>query len=272
MVVKPKSTFHLKKPATPAELSAQSRRKALSYSEATNVYILRNQYIHSDLVSTFIGFEQTDAIESTDPFEARRGRWLLIYGILQVLATVAVDSPNLRYADNVNYHLSPQMKGVVPWAEGGSPPEEEACHTLSHCWRIPKTWAASAPKAKPGSHKPIIWGQFGDGRSRADESEDKGLVIKVRETTSTSIGRRRAEEWVHNTTANQTDFTSEIGGPVGSVSYGSKTEDRKDSGLSSAEGLTGSSTADSSDSAAVAARQRRAHVHGFTDFKVPPEW
>ncbi|MCJ1399658.1 hypothetical protein MMC11_002860 [Xylographa trunciseda] len=272
VMVKPKSTFHLKKPATPAEISAQSRRKALSYSEATNVYILRNQYIHSDLVSNFIAFEQSDFIESTDPFEARRGRWLLIYGILQVLATVAVDSPNLRYSETVNYHLSPQMKGVVPWSEAGSPPEEEACHTRSHCWRIPKTWAPSAPKAKPGSHKPIIWGQFGDGRSRADESEDKGLVIKVRETTSTSIGRLRAEEWVHNTTANQTDFASDTGGPIASIGYGGKTEDRKDSALSSAEGLTGSSTADSSDSAAVAARRRRAHIHGFTDFQVPPEW
>ncbi|MCJ1318068.1 hypothetical protein MMC15_003395 [Xylographa vitiligo] len=272
VVFKPKSTFHLKKPATPAEISAQSRRKALSYAQATNVYVLRNQYISSDLVSSFIPFEQSDAIEVTDPFEARRGRWLLIYGVLQVLATIAVDSPNLRYSENVNYHLSPQMKGVVPWAEAGSPPEEEACHTLSHCWRVPKTWAPSAPKAKPGSHKPIIWGQFGDGRSRADESEDKGQVTKVRETTSTSIGRLRAEEWVHNTPATQTDFTSEIGGPIGSASYGSKTEDRKDSGLSSAEGRAGSSTADSSDSAALAARRRRAQVHGFTDFQVPKGW
>ena len=272
VVVKPKSTFHLKKPATPAEIAAQSRRKALSYSEATNVYILRNQYIHSDLISNFIAFEQADAIESTDPFEARRGRWLLIYGILQVLATVAVDSPNLRYSESVNYHLCPQMKGVVPWAEGGSPPEEEACHTRSHCWRVPQTWAPSAPKAKPGSHKPILWGQFGDGRSRADNTEDKGQVTKVRETTSTSIGRLRAEEWVHNTREHQIDVTSEIGGPIGSVSYDSKTENLKDGGISSAEGLTESSTADSSNSVATAARRRRAHIHGFTDFEVPPEW
>ena len=272
VVFKPKSTFHLKKPATPAEICAQSRRKALSYAQATNVYVLRNQYISSDLVSNFIPFEQADAIETTDPFEARRGRWLLIYGVLQVLATIAVDSPNMRYSENVNYHLSPQMKGVVPWAEAGSPPEEEACHTLSHCWLVPKTWAPSAPRAKPGSHKPILWGQFGDGRSRADESEDKGQAIKVRETTSTSIGRLRAEEWVHNTPAMQTDFTSETGGPVGSVSYGSKTEERKNSGLSMVERPAGLSTAGSSDSAALAARRRRAQVHGFTDFEVPNDW
>ena len=174
--MKPKSSFMLKKPSSPSDTTSQSRRKVLSYSEATNVYILRDHTMHTDLVSNFIKFEQQDMIDSYDPYEARRGRWVLIYGILQVLATVSVDSPNLRYKDNVQYHLSPQMKGIVPWSTPGSPPEDEAEHTRSHCWTIPATWGPSIPKARPGAHKPILWGQFGDGRVRGESVEGECVM------------------------------------------------------------------------------------------------
>ena len=307
---KPKSSFHLKKPATASEILAVSRRKALSYSEASNVYVLRNQYMHTDLVTTFIAFEQTDLLDAVDPFEARRGRWLLIYAVLQVLATVAVDSPNLRHAENVHYHLSPQMKGVVPWAEPGSPPEEEACHTQSHCWTVPATWAPHAPKAKPGSHKPIIWGQFGDGRSRAGGDEPNpspppttaaySAPKKVRETTS--MGRIRVDvrvdEWVATTrpgvepsetnndvmSMSEADYISTSGAGRSGEGEGKTEDGRKVSdepmsiaklvGGSSASGPGegDSSTGDSGDSAVIAARRRRARIHGFTDFKVPAEW
>lgn len=269
VVYKPKTTFQLKKPATPSEATAQSFRKARSYSDASNVYFLRNQIDYREFVTDFIKFEQVDQLDYVDPFEARRGRWLLVYGVLQVLATVSVDSPNLRYHDCVRYHISPRMKGVVPWAETGAALEEEACHTRSHCWTIPSTWAPSAPKAKSGSHKPILWGQYGDGRSRIDDSEDRGQVTKVRETTSFS--RLRAEEWVINTTANQTDLGSEASGAVGSTDYMSKSMSRKDSGLSSEDARIGSSTAESNDSV-PAARLRQVQTHKLTNFRVPPEW
>lgn len=222
---KPKSSpFNLakKSPLSSADLVAQNRRKTLSYGEASNVYVLRDQYMHTDLVTNFIRFEQSDNIETLDPFEARRGRWLLIYGILQVLATVSVDSPNLRYKEGAQYHLNPQMKGIVPWAERGAPPEEEASHNRSHCWTVPATWGPAAPKARANAHKPILWGQFGDGRIRG-ESMDSMPTTKQQtalidgKTTATaptpahnsiagiareaSIGRKRAEEWVQNTPA-----------------------------------------------------------------------
>jgi hypothetical protein len=275
VVAKPKSSFHLKKPATQNEIAAQNRRKALSYSEASNVYTLRNNYMHTDLVTNFIAFEQTDVLEQIDPFEARRGRWILIYGILQVLATISVDSPNLRYREGVQYHVSPQMKGIVPWAEAGIPPEEEACHKRSHCWLVPNTWTPSAPKAKPGSHKPIIWGQYGDGRSRAESDEVKGITTKVREVTN--IGRTRAEEWVQNTTAgNPMDAQSEADNcTTTSIGRPSKSdeENRKISNMSRGASPTEGSIGDSTTgSAAMAARRRRAQIHGFTDFQVPAEW
>ncbi|SLM36225.1 hypothetical protein LPUS_05712 [Lasallia pustulata] len=263
---KPKSAFTLKKPASQAEIIAQSRRKALSYAEASNVYTLRDQYMHTDLVTNFIRFEQADLLDSIDPFEARRGRWLLIYGVLQVLATVSVDSPNLRYKDGVQYHLSPQMKGVVPWAEPGSAREEEAEHKRSHCWVVPSTWIPSVPKARPGAHKPILWGQFGDGRSRA-VSVDKPLT----RAQEASIGVKRAEEWVANNAGQPDAGSDSVGGGTSEaqMSVGKKTG-RSNSGVSGAE--AGSSGEGSTESAQMAARRRRALIHGFTDFQVPDEW
>ncbi|MCJ1478031.1 hypothetical protein MMC13_006706 [Lambiella insularis] len=267
VLYKAKTTFQLKKSATASEVTAQSFRKARSYADASNVYFLRNQIDYRAFVTDFIKFEKTDQLDHVDPFEARRGRWLLIYGILQVLATISVDSPNLRYRDGVRYHISPQMKGVVPWAENGTLPEDEACHTRSHCWTVPSTWAPTAPKAKLGSHKPILWGQYGDGRCRAD---DKNQVIEVHETT-TSFSRLRAEEWVNNTAPNQTDIRSEASGVVKSTDYTSNSEGRKDSGLSSGDVRNENSIADSNDSSA-AARFRQVQTHKLTNFQVPPEW
>ncbi|MCJ1350499.1 MAG: hypothetical protein MMC33_000480 [Icmadophila ericetorum] len=288
VVTKHKTSFTLKKPATAVETLAQSRRKALSYSEASNVYILRDHYVHMDLVQDFIKFEQTDLIDHLDPFEARRGRWLLIYGILQVLATVAADSPNIRYVEGVQYHVGPQMKGAVPWAEVGSPPEEEAEHTRSHCWTVPQTWANTAPKARPGAHKPIIWGPYGDGRTRVDSLEKISSASgRIKEI---NMGKKRAQEWVANTAvaaADPAELHSEsiksvggAGGGMGIVS-GSSPRVGTSSGVtagterevvSSGGSSEFNSNVISGESAAQAARRRRAAVHGFTDFQVPEDW
>lgn len=274
---KHKSAFTLKKPTSPADKLTQSRRKALTYSEASNVYTLRDQYMHTDLVTNFIRFEQSDMVENVDPYEARRGRWLLIYGILQVLATISVDSPNLRYKENAQYHLSPQMKGVVPWADRGAPPEEEAEHTRSHCWVVPSTWTPVAPKARAGAHKPIIWGQYGDGRTRG-ETPEKMPKLQYR-NREVSIGHKRAAEWV--ATNGHVAAGAEIGSDSGTTA---ETDLGNGNGLESSvgnvrtnsgTGMTasgGSSGEYSTEESAMAARRRRAMVHGFTDFQPPPGW
>lgn len=299
---KHKSAFTLKKPTSPADLLAQSRRKALTYSEASNVYTLRDQYMHTDLVTNFIRFEQSDMVDAVDPYEARRGRWLLIYGVLQVLATISVDSPNLYYKEGAQYHLSPQMKGVVPWADRGAPPEEEAEHTRSHCWVVPSTWTPMAPKARAGAHKPILWGQYGDGRTRGEaagtgEKTMPQLKYRNREREreqsqrEVSIGHKRAAEWVatnggHLATAsasgrgeigsetgtatNETDMGQGNTGLQSSVGNRGRTESGSRTGISPSNG--GSSGDYSSEESAMAARRRRAMVHGFTDFQVPSDW
>ncbi|KAI1401711.1 hypothetical protein F4819DRAFT_486263 [Hypoxylon fuscum] len=120
------------------------RRAQLAYTEATNIYILGSDFTQSDLIESFVKFEKSDQISLVNPFIARRGRWVLIYGILQTLASVSVDSPNVRYKDNITYHLSPRFKGIKapPW-KGASAPAAEACHELSHCWVVPRTWQSS---------------------------------------------------------------------------------------------------------------------------------
>lgn len=277
-----KSAFTLKKPTSPGDLLAQSRRKALSYAEASNVYILRDQYMHTDLVTNFIRFEQSDMIDTLDPYEARRGRWVLIYGILQVLATISVDSPNLRYKEGARYHLSPQMKGVVPWAERGSPPEEEAEHTRSHCWVVPNTWGPPVVKARAGAHQPIIWGQYGDGRSRTDSSEH----VPQTKVKDNSIWRKRAEEWV--ATNGGADVGSDGGMTVDTMDgardgfESSQGNGRSGSGTmattTNGEGASSRERASSGEGVRGEvdpkweARRRRALIHGFTDFQVPKDW
>lgn len=142
---------------------AMERRIQLAYTEATNICLLGSDFTHSDLIDAFSKFEKTDRVGDVDPSIARRGRWVLIYGILQTLASVSVDAPNVRYRDNVPYHLSPRLKGakMPPWKTGGpqhnhhhnnnnitvynplrgvSSGVDEAAHELSHCWTVPRTW------------------------------------------------------------------------------------------------------------------------------------
>ncbi|KAI5857396.1 hypothetical protein GGS23DRAFT_600884 [Durotheca rogersii] len=124
------------------------RRAQLAYTEATNIYILGSDFLQTDLIEGFVKFEKADHIGTVDPFVARRGRWVLIYGILQTIASVAVDSPDIHYRENVSYHLSPRFKGAKapPW-KGASRPAAEAGHELSHCWAAPRTWHSGSDGA-----------------------------------------------------------------------------------------------------------------------------
>ncbi|KZL74261.1 hypothetical protein CT0861_05622 [Colletotrichum tofieldiae] len=140
---KESSMFKKKNGATASNggrAGALERRVQLAYTEATNIYILGSDFTQSDLIDAFVKFEKSDGITEVDPAVARRGRWVLIYGILQTLASVSVDAPYVRYRDEVPYHLSPRLKGtrVPPW-KGSSTPDE-ASHELSHCWVVRHAW------------------------------------------------------------------------------------------------------------------------------------
>ncbi|KAK1757197.1 hypothetical protein QBC47DRAFT_422185 [Echria macrotheca] len=135
--------------STNSRTGAVERRIQLAYTEATNICILGSEFTHSDLIDAFGKFEKADRISEVDPSTARRGRWILIYGILQTLASVSVDAPNVRYRDDVPYHLCPRLKGakIPPWKSGpshGNTNPEEASHEFSHCWIVPRTWGVGS--------------------------------------------------------------------------------------------------------------------------------
>lgn len=134
---------------TAADDRTLERRIQLAYTEATNIYNLGSEFAQSDLIEGFVKFEKTDLIGAVDPFCARRGRWVLIYAVLQTLASVSVDSPNVRYKEGVSYHLSPRLKGTrtPPW-KGVSSQTMEATHELSHCWVAPQTWHHTTDSAE----------------------------------------------------------------------------------------------------------------------------
>ncbi|KAG8163492.1 hypothetical protein KVR01_006789 [Diaporthe batatas] len=140
-------------PGGPQRPGAVERRIQLAYTEATNVYVLGSDFAQTDLIDAFVKFEKTDRIGEIDPSLARRGRWILIYGILQSLASVSADAPIVRYSDGVDYHLGPRLKGarLPPWAKKGKQPAsiqpQEASHELSYCWLAPRAWNNSNTSA-----------------------------------------------------------------------------------------------------------------------------
>jgi hypothetical protein len=130
-----------KSAAKPQEDKMAERKAALAYTESTNIYILGSDFVSNDLVDAFIKFEKGDRAGDTDPYAARRGRWVLIYFILQTLASISVDTPHIRYINDVSYHMSPKLRGTPPWlAMGTNQDIDEASHVRSHCWTIRSTW------------------------------------------------------------------------------------------------------------------------------------
>lgn len=133
--------------------AGRERRVALAYTESTNIDALETSPPSpSDLVDAFSRFEKHDAIGDVDPIMARRGRWVLLYGILQALAPVSVDAPRVKYAEGVSYHLSARSKRPAWTKDRGagnlSALFGEARHDMSHCWTTPATWTCSDPEGQ----------------------------------------------------------------------------------------------------------------------------
>ncbi|KAG4417007.1 hypothetical protein IFR04_009848 [Cadophora malorum] len=146
-----------KKSNKPAEDKMAERKAALAYTESTNIYLLGSDFVNNDLVDAFVRFEKGDRAGDVDPYAARRGRWVLIYGILQTLASVSVDTPNLRYTTEVSYHLNPRLRGTPPW-KGANQNVQEASHVGSHCWTVRDTWQPEAPVmiSRRGQHSQSV--------------------------------------------------------------------------------------------------------------------
>ena len=115
-------------------------RVAHAYAESSNAFLLSREYAENDLTKAFVQFEKADQPGEVDPREARRERWIIIYSILQILAGISVDVPQLSFKGDVNYFLNARLRGLPPW----NPTEKiymEPSREQSHCWTAPETWA-----------------------------------------------------------------------------------------------------------------------------------
>lgn len=124
-----------------------SKTKALekhivhAYSVTSNALLLGPDVATNSLVEAFQRLEKTDHLGETDPRDARKGRWILLFGILQVLSHVSADTPHLWFKDDVSYFLMPRLKGTPPWVTDLENMFEEAAPSETHCWRVSKsTW------------------------------------------------------------------------------------------------------------------------------------
>lgn len=117
----------------------EARKCALSYTEATNIFVLGDDYVGNDLVEQYMQWEKTDRIGECDPRSARRARWVLIYFILQTLSTLVVETPALAYSDEVEYFLSGKVEQQPFWIDDQFL-RLSAEHDRSHCWIVPSTW------------------------------------------------------------------------------------------------------------------------------------
>ena len=114
-------------------------RIAHAYAEASNASELDREHAENDLVKAFVHFEKADQPGEVDPREARRERWIIIYCVLQTLAGISVDVPNLSFNGDVDYFLNTRLQGLPPW----SPTDKiyiDASREQSHCWTTAKTW------------------------------------------------------------------------------------------------------------------------------------
>ncbi|KAI9834411.1 MAG: hypothetical protein M1819_003022 [Sarea resinae] len=185
-----KSTFGGKKAKSGAEDKGKEIRTALAYIEATNVYLLDSTVVSNRLIEAFTKFEKTDHPGEIDPYEARKGRWILLYGILQILATVSLDSLSVRHKDDVRYLLNPQLRGIPPWRIDPERYPEEALHNQSFCWRAPATWDVqrdeSGPERQLSQHE----------RQMSPESGRSGRDGEGRDIAATLLSDQGEQQWL----------------------------------------------------------------------------
>ena len=121
---------------------ARESRVAHLYAEASNLHQLSREHARNDLAQAYVRFEKVDNPSEVDPREARRERWIIIYCVLQTLANLSVDVPNLSFKGDVTYFLNCKLQGLPPW----NPTERifiDASRELSHCWLAPEAWEES---------------------------------------------------------------------------------------------------------------------------------
>ena len=258
-----KSRMLSKRPSNAMD-EQQLEKKASSYTEASNLYQLGTSSKLDSVIADFNAFEQEDDIRNVDPRDSRLGRWVFLYCALQILATIETTTPGLQFTQDVPYHLSVPMKGIVPWAQPDAEPEPGPSHEKSHAFTVPSTWPAAPPRARTASYKPILWNEFGDGRIRVDhditiyrpatQHEDEAPKPAEQLSTSPSLPTLRS----NSSGLDRSGAIPRVGGRGGLGGLGSEVENPIARARREAEER--------------AKQARRAQVHGFSNYKPEPGW
>ena len=114
-------------------------RMAHVYAEASNASLLNITHTDNDLLEAFVRFEKADQPSDIEPREARRERWIIIYCVLQTLAGVSVDVPDLSFTRGVSYFLNARLQGLPLWSHTDNI-YVDASRDQSHCWTTARTW------------------------------------------------------------------------------------------------------------------------------------
>ncbi|KAH4352362.1 hypothetical protein HBH98_020050 [Parastagonospora nodorum] len=120
---------------------------SILFSDATNIEKLDVNFHGSTLIDKFEQFEMTTDLKNITPREARLGRWILLYGILQVLSTISVDVQGLKHTDGVKYLLCTDLKRCPEWVTNGQTEYLEASQKRSWCWQ--RSWDPAPTQTAP---------------------------------------------------------------------------------------------------------------------------
>lgn len=103
-----------KKPRSQKKLKSDELAVVLknSYNEDTTERARQNEFASAylKLEADFAKGKNLD-----DIIEARRGRWIFMYCVLQNLPMTVVDAVGCQYGDGVEYFLCENVKGSLPW-------------------------------------------------------------------------------------------------------------------------------------------------------------
>lgn len=121
-------------------------------------------HLGSDFLTAFKQHEANFSIPSVTAQEARLGRWIQLYGILQTLSHLSADVRGLRYTEDVDYFLCFGLNGIAPWnstSVGRSAvvmPAQEAsyCWKVAESWKIPRAVSAESPIRKPAVEMSLV--------------------------------------------------------------------------------------------------------------------
>ena len=121
-----------KQPLFTSKTKTLEKRTIYAYSVAINAHLLGPEVANNSLVEAFQRFENTDHVGETNPRDARKARWLLLIGILQMLSHVSPDTPDLWFKDDVPYFLMSQFGKTPPWVLAHEHVSDEANPVAIH--------------------------------------------------------------------------------------------------------------------------------------------